>query len=179
MKIIVGLGNPEKKYDETRHNVGFMAVDYLASQIGSNWEHNKKFNALISKTGNTIFVKPQTYMNNSGLSVVKLLSYFKLLPKTLGVLKNKNSDLSEILTVIHDDVDINLGKYKISTDSGSAGHNGIKSIINHLKTKNFKRVRIGILTDNKKNIPTDKFVLQKFGKEEKEKIENLITKLEI
>lgn len=179
MRLIIGLGNPGKEYEKTRHNAGFMAVDFLVKKLDGRFEQNKKFNALIFKKEDTIFVKPLTFMNNSGFSVVKILSYFKLLPKTLGVLKNKNSDLSEILTVIHDDVDIELGKYKTSINSGSAGHNGIKSIINHLKTKNFKRIRIGILTENKNKIPTEKFVLQKFGKEELEKLENVITRLEI
>ena len=177
MKIIVGLGNPGKKYENTRHNVGFMAIDSLAKNLGLNWEESKKFQAEIAKTGNTLLVKPQTFMNNSGQSAQAVLAYYKLLPKKLGVFKVKDSDLSEILTVIHDDIDISLGKYKISIDSRSAGHKGVESIITHLKTKNFKRVRIGIRTEMANGMPADKFVLEKFREEELKIIDNLIAKL--
>ncbi|MDD5291095.1 MAG: aminoacyl-tRNA hydrolase [Patescibacteria group bacterium] len=187
MHIIIGLGNPGKKYENTRHNVGFMALDALAEKIGGGWKTNKKFQAQICQRGNTILVKPQTFMNNSGQSVRAVLAYYKLLPKKLGVFKVKDSDLSEILTVIHDDIDINLGKYKISIDSRSAGHKGVESIINHLKTKNFKRIRIGIRTEMAIRVPADlprrnemeagKFVLEKFKKEELEIIKKLITEL--
>ena len=177
MKIIVGLGNPDKKYENTRHNVGFMAIDALAEKLGLTWEESKKFRAQICQSGNTIFVKPQTFMNNSGQSVRAVLAYYKLLPKKLGVFKVKDSDLSEILTVIHDDIDISLGKYKISIDSRSAGHKGVESIITHLKTKNFKRVRIGIRTEMANRMPADKFVLEKFREEELKIMDNLIAKL--
>ncbi|MFH1661693.1 MAG: aminoacyl-tRNA hydrolase [Candidatus Falkowbacteria bacterium] len=172
MKIIVGLGNPGKKYENTRHNVGFMAVDAMANE---KWKFNKKFNAEISNSENAILIKPQTFMNNSGRSVQAIMSFYKLLPKKLGVMKIKNSDLSDVLTVIHDDLDIELGKYKISSDSRSAGHNGVQSIINHLKTKKIKRIRIGIKTESTQNIPTEKFVLQKFNKEEMEIINKLLS----
>lgn len=178
MKIIVGLGNPGKKYEQTRHNVGFMIVDYLAQEEGLKWQANKKFGALICKSDQTVFVKPQTFMNNSGRSVAAILSYFKLLPKTLGIFKSKGANLSEILTVIHDDVDIPLGQYRVSTDSRSAGHKGVQSIINYLKTKNLKRIRIGIAPEEKK-APTSKFVLEKFRSQEKNIINNLIERMEI
>ena len=177
MPIITGLGNPGKKYENTRHNVGFMAIDALAKKLGLTWEEEKKFKAQICQNGNAILVKPQTFMNNSGQSVQAVLSYYKLLPKKLGVFKVKDGDLSEILTVIHDDIDIALGKYKISLDSRSAGHKGVESIISHLKTKNFKRIRIGIRTEMANKMPADKFVLQKFRKEELKIIDNLIAKL--
>lgn len=166
MKIIIGLGNPGEKYKDTRHNVGFMAVDRLVERLGLVWEFSKKFNAEIAKNGELLLAKPQTFMNNSGAAAAAVLSYYKLLPKTLGVFPRKESDLSEILTVIHDDLDIALGKYKIATGSRSAGHNGVQSIINRLKTKNFTRVRIGIRTPEAEKIPTEKFVLQKFGENE-------------
>ena len=139
MKIIIGLGNPGKKYELTRHNVGFMALNAIAKKLGLSWQENKKFKAKIAKNQNLILVKPLTFVNNSGQAVQAVLSYYKLLPKKLGLLKKKNSDLSDILTVIHDDIDISLGKYKISIGSRSAGHNGVQSIISHLKTKNFNR----------------------------------------
>lgn len=161
MKIIAGLGNPEKKYELTRHNAGFMAVDVLAKELGESWKKEKKFNTEIIKTGDIILAKPLTYMNLSGEAVQKILSYYKLNVKDL--------------IVIHDDIDIALGKYKISADSRSAGHNGVQSIIDALGTKNFKRIRVGIKTEKKEKIPVDKFVLQKFKKEELEII-NQITK---
>lgn len=177
MKIIVGLGNPEKKYELTRHNAGFMAVDALIKQLGLSWENNKKFKAKICKNKDTIYIKPQTFMNNSGQSVQAILSYYKLLPKKFGLLKIKNSVLAEALTVIHDDIDIELGKYKISINSRSAGHNGVQSIINHLKTKKFKRFRIGIKTEMANKAPADKFVLQKFSQEELKTIKNLFSSI--
>jgi len=192
MQIIVGLGNPGEKYNHTRHNAGFMAVDCLIEQLGLTWKQDKKFNALSCRSGDTIYLKPQTFMNNSGQSVQAILSYYKLLPSrsllpswlepVLSLTKEgagggKNSDLSNILTVIHDDIDIELGKYKIATDSRSAGHRGVESIINHLKTKNFKRIRLGIRTELANKIPADKFVLQRFNKEELTQIQKTITEL--
>ena len=177
MHILVGLGNPGKKYELTRHNVGFMAIDALAEKLGLTWETSKKFQAQICQSGNTILVKPLNFMNNSGQSVQAVLAYYKLLPKKLGMFKIKDSDLSKILTIIHDDIDIPLGKYKISIASRSAGHRGIESIINHLKTKNFKRVRIGIRTEMAGKIPADRFVLEKFGKEELKIIDEIIMEL--
>ncbi len=199
MRIIVGLGNPGKKYELTRHNAGFMAVDAIAKKYNSTWQFNKKFNAEICHVGTVgtfvgtrhclvptnvptddnkiILIKPQTFMNNSGQAVQAILSYYKLLPKKLGVIKIKDSDLSNVLTIIHDDLDIELSKYKISTDSRSAGHNGVQSIINHLKTKNFKRIRIGIKTEMASKMLVEKFVLQKFGEEEIKIINNLILEI--
>jgi len=174
MHIIIGLGNPGDKYKLTRHNAGFMALDYLAKKQGEAWQSNKKFNAEIIKSGDILLAKPQTFMNNSGQTAQAIMSFYKLLPRKLGLLTAKNSDLSEILTVIHDDIDIDLGKYKTAINSGSAGHKGINSIINQLKTKNFKRIRIGIRTKKVSQIPTDKFVLQKFSAEELQIINNLI-----
>jgi peptidyl-tRNA hydrolase, PTH1 family len=177
MHIIVGLGNPGEQYKNSRHNAGFMAVDFLAEKNGLAWKMDKKFNALIIKDGDTIYLKPQTFMNESGISVQAILSYYKLLPKTLGIMTKKESDLSEILTVIHDDLDVDFGKMKESVASRSAGHRGVESIINHLKTKNFKRIRIGIRSPLQRMIPTEKFVLQNFGTEEMGIIDNLIAEL--
>ncbi len=177
MKIIVGLGNPGKKYKNTRHNVGFMVLDALAEELGLTWKTDKKFNADIAKDGDTILVKPLTYMNNSGQSVQAIMSYYNLLPKKLGLIKKKDADLSEALTVIHDELDIGLGKYKITSDSRSAGHNGVQSIINHLKTKNFKRIKIGIKSDLKEKMSGEKFVLMNFAKEEQKMINEVIDKI--
>lgn len=190
MQIIAGLGNPGEHYDGTRHNAGFMAINALADKLGLAWKTNKKFKAEMACGPGLVLIKPQDFMNNSGFSIAAILSYYKLLPKKLGLLKTAlpaqagNADLSKILTVIHDDLDIALGAYKVSLDSRSAGHRGVESIINRLKTKNFKRLRIGIkpapLTGGApelKKIPTDKFVLQKFSHKEKDIISRLILKI--
>jgi len=177
MRIIIGLGNPGEKYKLTRHNVGFMVVDAIAKELDLNWSFNKKFNVEICKSNDLILLKPQTYMNNSGQAVSAVLSYYKILPKKLKFLLQKNSDLSEVVCVIHDDIDIEFGKYKESINSGSAGHNGVQSIIDYLKTKNFKRIRIGIKTEDMKKIPTEKFVLQKFNKDEIKIVNEIIDKI--
>jgi peptidyl-tRNA hydrolase, PTH1 family len=165
-KIIVGLGNPGSKYEKTRHNAGFMAVDYLAEKLGAVWQLNKKFNAFCAEADGLILTKPQTFMNCSGEPVYKILNYYKLLDKTAGLIRKKDQDLSEVLTVVHDDLDIELGKFKISIDSRSAGHNGVQSIIDRLKTKKFTRVRLGIKAEKVSVIGAEKFVLQKFIAEE-------------
>jgi PTH1 family peptidyl-tRNA hydrolase len=108
------------------------------------------------------------------------MDYYGLLPKKLGLIKKKDSDLNSVLTVIHDDLDINFGDYKIAVDSGSAGHRGVESIINHLKTKKFTRLRIGVRNELLKiHIPPDKFVLANFNREEKEILQELSAKIDI
>lgn len=177
MNIIIGLGNPGRQYENTRHNAGFMAVDALARELKLKWETNKKFKAELAGGSGLILVKPQNFMNNSGSVVAAVLSYYKLLPKKLGLLKTANADLSKILTVIHDDLDISFGKYKISVNSRSAGHRGVESIITYLKTKNFRRFRIGIRLPELEKTSAEKFVLQKFTNEEKNIINRLIEKI--
>ncbi len=174
MKVIVGLGNPGEKYKNTRHNVGFMTVDSIAKENDLSWQFNKKLNATIAKENDFLLVKPQSFMNKSGQVVQAVLSYYNLLPKKMGFLKTKDSNLTEILTIIHDDLDIDLGKYKIALESSSAGHKGVADIINHLKTKKFRRFRIGIKNQNLEKIKPEKFVLQKFNKEEEEILEREI-----
>ena len=185
MRVIIGLGNPGEQYQYTRHNAGFLALDYLAHREANSrqetlrWEENKKFKALIYKTGDLIFVKPLTYMNNSGQTAQAILSYYGLLPKKLGLIKIKSADLSETLTVIQDEIDLSLGKIKVSVDASSAGHRGVASIINYLKTKNFSRLRLGINSESRGQIPTDKFVLQKFNNEELALLENVIKNISL
>jgi len=177
MHIIVGLGNPGDKYKLTRHNVGWMVVDKFAEQQNGDWETNKKFNAEICKIDDILLVKPLSFMNFSGKTVQAVLSYYKLLPKTLSVVTKKDSDLTQILTVIHDDLDLYFGTYKKSVDSRSAGHNGVQSIIDNLKTKNFNRIRIGINSTSRGQIPADKFVLQKFSDDELATMNKLIPEI--
>lgn len=138
MKIIIGLGNPGKEYENTRHNIGFMIMDELQKTWGlPEFSPAKKFDADISEgtvSGNrVILTKPQTFMNLSGTAVKKIIDFYKLTPAHIYV--------------IQDELDLQLGKYKVATDSSSAGHNGIKNIIEHLNTQTFARLRIGIATD--------------------------------
>ena len=174
MRIIVGVGNPGDKYAKNRHNVGFIALDLLLGEV--KWQESKKFKALIYEVSDCIYLKPQTFMNNSGEAVQAIMSYYGLLPKTLGVFSKKDSDLTDVLTVIHDDIDIEIGKWKSVSDSRSGGNNGVQSIISHLKTKNFKRIKIGVKNELlRTRIPAEKFVLQSFSAEEKEIIKNVLS----
>ncbi len=155
MKIIVGLGNPGKEYDNTRHNVGFMILDsYLGNVKWSN-----KFNSLYYDnfvgSEKVIFIKPQTFMNNSGSAVLEFVNYY-------------NISMNDLL-IIHDDLDLKLGTYKLKVNSSSAGHNGIKSIINNLGTQNFSRLKVGI-GNNKDDVYN--YVLGKFSKKEMQILNN-------
>ena len=140
MILIVGLGNLGKKYQNTRHNIGFRVIDALTK----------------TKRRGFMLAKPQTFMNNSGKAVKTLVKFYKIKPENLWI--------------IHDDIDLPLGKIKIAKGRGSAGHKGVQSIINELKTKDFNRLRIGICPKTGKPKNVEKFVLQNFTKEE-EKIE--------
>jgi PTH1 family peptidyl-tRNA hydrolase len=178
MKIIVGLGNPGEQYKNTRHNIGWLALDSLLGDV--EWSENKKFNALIHEEGDCLYVKPLTFMNNSGQTVQKVLNYYKLLPKNFGLINKKDADLNNVLIVIQDDIDINFGDFKIATDSSSAGHRGIQSIIDYLKTKKFTRIRLGIKNELLRvHIPTEKFVLQTFNHDEKERLKDVFAKIDI
>lgn len=159
MKLIVGLGNPGKEYENTRHNIGWIILDTLAE--GEKWQDSKKAHAFFIKKDNFEMIKPTTFMNNSGLAVAYALKKLNLNP--------------EEMVVIHDDKDLPFGEYKIQKDRGSAGHNGVQSIMDHLGTKNFTRVRIGIAKENMGD--TADFVLAKFSKEEKKTMEQIITKI--
>jgi len=163
-KLIVGLGNPGKKYESTRHNAGFMVLDALAAEAGLDWEEHKKTDCLLADWQGTLLAKPLTFMNNSGLAVRKLCDYFKL--------NTSPASLPNTLTVVHDDLDIALGDYRIKYNSGSAGHKGVDSVINHLGSRNFTRFRMGIKTEKLAHIPADKFVLQKFSSEEMNELQN-------
>ncbi len=130
-KIIVGLGNPGKEYENTYHNVGFLAVDYFADKIGHLKAKKMPAKKIeFSEYHHILFVKPQTYMNESGIAIKNALQYFKATP--------------EELLVIHDDSDIAIGEYKLSFERGAGGHRGIESAIKYLRTKKFWRLRIGI-----------------------------------
>ena len=157
MKLIVGLGNPDKEYDKTRHNVGFMVIDNYLGSV--NWSN--KFNALycekVINGEKIIFVKPLTYMNNSGNAVGVFVRYF-------------NIDSKDIL-VIQDDLDLNVGDYKLKMHSSSGGHNGIKSIIASLGNQDFPRLKVGIGSVKKDEVID--YVLGKFSKSELEVLNEL------
>lgn len=157
MKLIVGLGNPGREYQNTRHNIGFMVIDnYLG-----NVTFQKKFNAEYYETNikgeKVIFIKPLTFMNLSGNAVSEFVRFYKI-------------NLTDIL-VIHDDLDLPVGKYKIKVNSSSGGHNGIKSIISSLNSEKFARLKIGI--SNNKDIDTKDYVLGRFTNEEMNIYQNL------
>lgn len=134
MKLIVGLGNPGKEYENTRHNLGYLFIDYYLNKKGINLEWKEKFNGLYLDTviggEKIIFMKPLTYMNLSGEAVKKYLDYFKI-------------DVSDLLVVV-DDLDLGVGNYKIKNNGSSGGHNGLKNIELNIGTQNYKRFRIGI-----------------------------------
>ena len=165
MILIVGLGNPGIKYKRTRHNMGFRVLDKLQKENDfPDFKFSKKFNALISKknTGKEkiILAKPKTFMNNSGQTVKKLSTYYSL--PTIN------------LIVVHDDIDLPLGKIRISKKRGSAGHKGVESIIKELGSKNFIRLRIGIRNQESGVKNSEKFVLKNFIREEEKIVEKII-----
>jgi PTH1 family peptidyl-tRNA hydrolase len=148
MKLIVGLGNPGKKYIKTRHNIGFRIINEL--ETSSN----------IAQDENLIFLKPDAFMNNSGKVVAEYLKYSKLGPQDL--------------IVIHDDIDLLFGEIRVSKDSSSAGHKGVQSIIDELGTKDFTRIRIGIKPLHE--FETTDFVLKNFTKDEEKALKDIIKK---
>jgi len=178
MKVVVGLGNPGEQYKKSRHNIGFMFLDFIAGEK-ADWKFDKKFNALILEEADRVLIKPLTFMNNSGMAVRAFLDYYKLLPKKLGLFTGKNNDLTSILTVVHDDLDLDFGRVKVSVNSSSAGHRGIESIISHTKTKNFKRIRFGINNEFRSKISAEKFVLQNFSSDELDSLKELFKKVEL
>lgn len=163
MKLVVGLGNPDNKYDNTRHNVGFMFLDYIFNS--SNFVLNKKMNAMEYITNingeKVAVIKPITYMNLSGDAVIKYVNFYKL-------------DVNDVI-VIQDDLDMPLGRIKLMCNHGDGGHNGIKDIIQKLSSKNFLRLKIGIGKSDL--IETKDYVLGKFNNEDKGKLDKVFLKL--
>jgi len=153
------LGNPGKKYAKTLHNVGFILLDKFAEDKHLSWKKDSKAQALVAKDENLLLVKPQTYMNRSGISVAYVLSYYKLNP----------SDL----LVIHDDIDLNFGQTKLQKNIGPAGHLGVEDIIVSIKTKNFTRFRVGVGRPQNEKIATEDWVLSNFSAEQLEEIRNI------
>ena len=151
MFLIAGLGNPDDKYKNNRHNIGFMVIDQLTKSLTNFQNINKtNFQAKIIKSDNILYVKPLTYMNNSGISILNIADYFNI--------QNDN------IIIIHDDLDLPLGTVKFKKGGGDGGHNGLSSIDSHIE-KNYLRVRIGIGKPKEKSQVTN-WVLGDFSKEE-------------
>ena len=161
--IIVGLGNPGEKFKNTPHNVGFLAVDAFAVKNNfPDFDLQKMFEAELSKREifgkEIILVKPQTFMNNSGIAVKRILG------------------TGNELVVVHDDIDLPLGTIKLSKNRGAGGHKGVESIINHLGTEDFARLRIGIQPAKGKPKAAEKYVLKKFNKKDLEILKSVLEK---
>jgi peptidyl-tRNA hydrolase, PTH1 family len=167
MKVVIGLGNPGNEYEATRHNAGFLFLDTLkASWKFPEFVPEKKFVSLVSAgirdDEKTLLVKPVTFMNRSGEAVVALFNFFKLTPADI--------------TVVHDDLDLALGTWKVAESSGAAGHNGVSDIIERLGTKEFRRIRIGIGRPEDDRDPAD-YVLSRFTPEEEQKLPEIFKEI--
>lgn len=165
MRIVIGLGNPGKQYQNARHNLGFRIIDALRQDLEfENWQSTKKFQASISQgvfdNEKIILAKPETFMNESGKAVKLLANYYQIAP--------------EQILIIHDEADLPFGEIRCQTSRGAAGHRGVESIINHLKTNEFCRIRIGIRPENPINESLDDFVLAEFTPQEEELIPKII-----
>ena len=170
-KLIIGLGNPDQEYQDTRHNIGFTVIDHIAKKNNcDSFELNKKTSSLVLKCKiektTVILAKPQTYVNKTGEAALKLKNFYKIKP--------------EDIIVIHDDLDIPFGNVKVSFDKNSGGHKGIESVMKALKTKKFFRLRIGLAkpaltkarqqSEKKRDEFVVKMVLSKFSPSEQEQL---------
>lgn len=161
-KVIIGLGNPGKRYEWTRHNLGWLALDELQKKLDADarWKQHPKAKAEFCElhvNGEKLtLLKPLTFMNDSGRAIRQFLDYHQL--------------SANDFILLYDDVDMELGKLRITEQGGSGGHNGVKSVISHVKTDQFTRIKLGVKNKKKDRIPTDKFVLQPFGLFEKPKV---------
>lgn len=165
MNLIIGLGNIGAKYQFTRHNVGFMVVDYLALNNSESFRENTKLKSLITKIRlngeDTLLVKPTTYMNLSGEALRAVMDYYKIpIENTL---------------VVYDDLSLDFGKIRFRPSGSDGGHNGIKSLISHAGTNKFSRVKIGV--GPQMGLPSEVFVLQNFSKEQMDGLKSIITKV--
>jgi PTH1 family peptidyl-tRNA hydrolase len=147
MKLVIGLGNPGSQYEQTRHNAGFRIVDILAAKLGWRWERRGR--AMLASgsigTEKVVLVKPLTYMNNSGEAVGELVRWYKLQP--------------EDVLVVYDDLDLAVGKLRLRANGSDGGHNGMDSIIRHLHTNQFPRLRVGIGRPANQRMDTINYVL--------------------
>ncbi len=163
MKLIAGLGNIGAKYTFTRHNAGFMLIDSIALNANLTLKENSRLKCFMTKFVNNneeyLLVKPTTFMNLSGEAVRAVSDYYKI-------------DVKDIL-VVYDDLSLDLGKIRFRPNGSDGGHNGIKSVIQHMGTKDIARLKIGI--GPQPSIPSEVFVLQNFSKEELEKLKETLS----
>lgn len=163
--LIVGLGNPGKNYEFTRHNAGFLTLDHIASELDTEI-NNLKNNALVAdvviNNHRCLLVKPQTFMNNSGTAVRDIAKFYKIPP--------------EKIVVIFDDISLSCGKLRIRRKGTDGGHNGIKSIIYHLNSDQFPRIKIGVGAKPNPEYDLADWVLSKFSKDDTEQLKAAITK---
>jgi len=163
MKVVIGLGNPGKKYEKTRHNIGFIAIDNLRKKMNIS-DEREKFQALVSEKNidgeKVIFLKPQTFMNLSGNSVIEIVNFYKLDPK-------------KDIIVIYDDMDLSFGDIRIREKGSSGGHNGIKSIISHIGEE-FIRIKCGIGAKEKDAV---EHVLGEFNQTEQKDLDEILEKI--
>lgn len=160
MKLIVGLGNPGSKYNFTRHNFGFLTLDFYMKLHQINWQ-NPKMDAIWAKSGDLIFIKPQTFYNDSGRAVQNFCHFYKITPANI--------------IVVCDDFDLEFGQIRYRASGSSGGNNGLKSISAHLNTTDFPRLRLG--TNNsalRQKIGDVDFVLSRFTPEEKSQLPDLL-----
>ena len=157
MKMIVGLGNPGKEYENTHHNIGFMVLDNYTKKRNINFSSTKfkgKYAEEFINGEKVIFLEPQKYMNLSGEVVRDFVNFYKI-------------DIKDIL-IISDDLDMDCGKIRLRERGSSGGHNGLKNIESHLNTQDYRRLKVGV--GNNKNVDTKQYVLSKFTKQELDKI---------
>lgn len=160
IKLIIGLGNPGRKYDQTRHNVGFDVLDQLAKQIGAQFVNHLKWKAHIAKHPQALLMKPQTFMNESGRSAGAALRFYKW--------------QAEEVLVIYDDVSLPVGSLRFRMAGSAAGHNGIKSLIQHLGSDRFPRLKVGIGSPKPGEMVGH--VLGKFSPDERPDLENALAR---
>ncbi len=158
LKLVIGLGNPGQKYDGTRHNVGFVVLDKLAAEANAGFAKHLRWRALVCKHPSALLLKPQTFMNDSGISASAALNFYKW-------------DPAEVL-VVYDDTSLPLGALKFRMSGSAGGHNGIKSLINHFGSSQFPRLKIGI--GGPKPGEMVGHVLGKFKPDEREDVENTL-----
>ncbi len=164
MKLIVGLGNPGNEYNFTRHNSGFLALDFYAKIKGLDWEKHPKFGAIYLREGDKIFIKPQGFYNTSGVPVKAFLNFYKI-------------PLEDLL-IICDDFNLDFGKIRQREKGSAGGNNGLKSIIKELNTDEFPRLRIGTGNDElRKKLGDMDFVLSRFTPEEKAKLPKILAEV--
>ena len=165
MKVISGLGNPGNEYNFTRHNFGFLSLDFYEKIRGFTWKEDKKYRVLYFKDGETLFIKPQTFYNDVGQSFELIRNYYKLEPKDF--------------LIICDDFNFPFGEVRFRERGTAGGNNGLKSLVSHFGTEDFPRLRVGTANDSVRSQVGDvDFVLSRFNDSEHEKLPKILREIE-